>query len=109
MKPVIVIWKDAHSDCEGWADPNDTDDGPYLIRTAGFQLEPGQGKKKGHVSIAQSISADNMIDSVLHIPKRMVVSVSPLELQGAHDGKASDESRSIRGPQVPKDRQTPRL
>lgn len=109
MRPVIVIWKDAHSDCEGWAEPSDIDDEPYLIRTVGFQLEPGAGKKKGHVSIAQSVSADNMIDSILHIPKRMVVSVTPLEIEGANDGKASHQGGSGRNRQVSQDSQAPRV
>jgi len=48
------------------------DDGSYDVNTLGFLLEPNFGGKKNHVSICQSWGQDDYIDSILHIPIKMV-------------------------------------
>lgn len=106
MKPVVVVWKDAHADCEGWSTLEDIDDEPYIVRSIGFMLEKDRGKKKGHVSIAQSVSEDNMIDSVLHIPKRMVISLAVLNTERESDGEAADEKGSSGNHRISKNRET---
>lgn len=74
MKLVHVIWHDAHSDMEGWTHVDEwDDDGAYVVHTAGWLMPTGQGGKRAHVSVAQSVSAHDAVDSVIHIPKAMVV------------------------------------
>lgn len=73
MNYVCVIWHDAHAAAHGWESIEELQDNePYVVRSVGVLLAKDQGAKRGHVSIAQSFSADNHIDSVLHIPKKMV-------------------------------------
>lgn len=100
MKVVAVRWHDAHADVTGWANlsgPHDTD--PYEIVSVGIALDKKSGKKPGHVSIGQSLSQDRQIDSVLHVPKAMVVDVRELFEIGVEDGRISiDEAgRGDRG------------
>lgn len=82
---VAITWADAHADCAEWTGLTDMeDDGDFLVRSVGILLV---GAKRGHISIAQSITPDEDVDSVLHIPKGMVrrlealhrVSVIPVE------------------------------
>jgi len=77
MKPVKVIWKDAHSDADGWTDLDDLerDHEPYIVQSVGLLLFPGRGQKRKHISLAQSLTIDGHVDSVLHIPKPMVLEV----------------------------------
>jgi len=77
---VLIIWHDAHSGARTWEHFEDlSDEGPYEVRTVGFVLKPTSGGKKNHVSVAQSFSTEGFVDSILHIPKKMVVSITPLE------------------------------
>lgn len=76
MKPVLVIWNDAHAGTSQWEFIEDlVDNEPYQVKSVGFLLAPKAGNKRGHVSITQSWSADGCVDSVLHIPAKMVVRV----------------------------------
>ena len=76
MKPVLVIWNDAHGGTFTWERIEDlVDDEPYRVQSVGYLLPPKAGGKRGHVSIAQSWSTDECVDSVLHIPTKMVVKV----------------------------------
>lgn len=73
MKYVCVIWHDAHAAAHGWEAVEELrDNEPYVVRSVGMLLDKNQGAKRGHVSIAQSLSTDDHVDSVLHIPKKMV-------------------------------------
>jgi hypothetical protein len=85
VKPVKVIWKDAHADAYGWTDLADLerDHEPYVVESVGLLLSPGKGQKRKHVSIAQSLTIDGHVDSVLHIPKRMVLEVVNLTPEAA--------------------------
>ena len=90
MKVALVRWHDAHADVTGWgslAGPHDRD--PYQIVTFGILLDKKTGRKPGHVSVAQSLSQEGFIDSVLHVPKAMVVDVTELFEIGVEDGKIS--------------------
>ena len=76
MKPVLVIWNDAHAGTSTWERIEDlVDNEPYQVKSAGFLMTTKGGGKRGHVSITQSWSADGCVDSVLHIPAKMVVRV----------------------------------
>jgi hypothetical protein len=100
MKVALVRWHDAHADVSGWgslAGPHDRD--PYQIVTFGILLDKKTGRKPGHVSVAQSLSQEGFIDSVLHVPKPMVVDVTELFEIGVKDGKITthETGRGDRG------------
>lgn len=82
-KCVYVIWHDAHAGTDTWhhLDDFDKDDGPYVVHSVGWLLETDRGGKKDHLSLAQSWSDDDAVDSVLHIPNAMVKQV--VEVRGA--------------------------
>jgi hypothetical protein len=76
MKPVLVIWNDAHAGTTTWERIEDlVDNDPYEVKSVGFLMSTKAGGKRNHVSITQSWSADSCVDSVLHIPAKMVVRV----------------------------------
>ena len=67
---VCISWHDAHADSR-WIEVTEIDNEPYLVTSVGYLMPKA---KKGHVSLAQSFGADGFVDSVLHIPRGMVVS-----------------------------------
>jgi hypothetical protein len=90
MKPVLIRWKDAHSATETWTLLDDlTDDDPYIVESVGWLLERGKGQKAKHISIAQSATPDSHVDSVLHIPKKMVLEIVYLEAESLDMAKAN--------------------
>jgi hypothetical protein len=97
MKPVLIIWKDAHAATETWTDIDDVEDNePYIVNSVGIFLAIGAGGKKGHVSICQSFTQDRFVDAVLHIPKKMVIKVVDLSSEGEPNGEAAAETRDPR-------------
>jgi hypothetical protein len=97
MKPVLVIWNDAHAGTSTWERIEDlVDNEPYQVKSAGFLMTTKGGGKRGHVSITQSWSADGCVDSVLHIPAKMVVRVINLaEETDEYLNKTSTNSPSL--------------
>lgn len=90
MKPVLIRWKDAHSATETWTHLDDlTDHDPYIVESVGWLLERGRGQKSKHISMAQSSTPDSHVDSVLHIPRKMVVEIIELETKGLDMAKAN--------------------
>jgi hypothetical protein len=70
---VLIVWHDAHAINEGhWCDEADIDDEPCIVQSVGW-LFPD--KKQDHVVIAQSVTDDGSLDSVLAIPVGMVKKV----------------------------------
>ena len=97
MRVAIIIWHDAHADVSGeWKSLDDHDDTePYEVVSVGIVLDRKHGGKKGHVSVAQSITRDRFVDYVTHIPNKMVVEQFDLYEIGVEDGKVNiDETRS---------------
>ena len=83
---VLVTWHDAHGDADGWADLTELDDDPCVVHSIGFQLE---NAKPNHVTIVQSVITTE-VDSALHIPAGMVVSIRTLEVENApYEGSPS--------------------
>lgn len=79
MNPVLVIWHDAHAGSGTWEHLRDLeDDGNYVVRSVGYLIDAKKHGKKKHVSIAQSLSEVDCVDSVLHIPVAMVQQVIDL-------------------------------
>ena len=97
MKPVLVIWNDAHAGTSTWERIEDlVDNEPYEVKSVGFLMTTKAGGKRSHVSITQSWSADGCVDSVLHIPAKMVVRVINLaEETDEHLNKTSTNSPAI--------------
>lgn len=78
-KIVSVIWHDAHSGEGTWQNISDINDpDPYVCYSVGYLLDVNNGGKKKHLSIAQSISDCDAVDSILHIPNAMVQKVVDL-------------------------------
>jgi len=79
MKPVLVIWNDAHAGSGSWEYLSDMEDtGNYVVKSIGYLIDSKKHGKKKHVSIAQSLSELECVDSVLHIPIGMVVEIIDL-------------------------------
>jgi hypothetical protein len=79
MKPVLVIWHDAHAGSSRWEHLDDLeDDGHYEVKSIGYLLKVRRGGKKGHVSLAQSLGGEECVDSILHIPVKMVKQIIEL-------------------------------
>lgn len=77
--PMIrVRWTDAQGDAHGWTPIAELDDEPCIVTTVGH-LVPG---RTGHVTVALSWHPDEadqiVVDSVVHIPEGMVVSLENL-------------------------------
>ena len=73
---VCVTWHDAHADSR-WIEITEIDDEAYLVTSVGYLVPKA---KKGHVSLAQSFGADGFVDSVLHIPRGMVKSLTYIDI-----------------------------
>lgn len=73
---VEVIWHDAHSIGQGeWCSSSDISEEPCVVTTIGWLLP---GAKEDHVVIAQSITNEGDLDSVLCVPVGMVKSMKIL-------------------------------
>ena len=68
LSVVLVEWHDAHAE-NSWTELQDIGDDPYVVRTVGWLLPDA---KAGHLVVAQSVGADDGLDSVLSIPIGMV-------------------------------------
>jgi len=77
VTPVAVVWLDAHGDADGWTEISDLDPEPRRVTSVGLLLPTGEGGKRGHVTLAQSVDGAT-VDSVLHIPRGMVRRISVL-------------------------------
>jgi len=82
---IYVTWHDAHSGSETWTNLRDLDQEPVLVRTAGFLLPESDGGKVGHITIFQSITPNDDVDHVLHIPVKMVQSFKCIQINFADE------------------------
>jgi hypothetical protein len=76
---VVVVWADAHSGAEHWAELDADDKSEYLVKSCGFIIETERGGKPEHITLAQSYTPDLDFDHVLHIPKGMVRHIQFME------------------------------
>jgi len=72
---VVVVWHDAHSLGDEWMELRDIDASPLVVETLGWLLPDA---KKDHVVVAQSITNEDGIDSIMCVPVGMVQSVRVL-------------------------------
>ncbi len=74
---VLVSWIDAHAGSQGgWEGLDPDDQSEYINQTVGFLITDDNGGKANHVTIAQSLSPEELVDHVIHIPKVMVRSLT---------------------------------
>jgi len=73
---VCVRWADAHAGEGHWSLLEDEDTGEHIVETVGLLIPPGEGGKKEHLTIAQSVSPDGFVDHVIFIPVSMSRSVT---------------------------------
>jgi len=69
---VMVVWHDAHSASTGWCEIGDIEDSPVVVESLGWLLPD---RKAAHIVLAQSMTSDESIDSVLCIPVAMVKNI----------------------------------
>lgn len=73
LTAVIVRWADAHAGTEHWTPLEELDDdGEYIVSSVGWLLPVDEGGKADHVTVVQSVTVDDHVDHVLHIPVSMV-------------------------------------
>ena len=72
MQPVIVYWLDAHQGEGYWHSLDDDDKEPHVIKSAGFLIPETDGGKPGHVTLAQNVDPNDLVDHVIYIPVKMV-------------------------------------
>ena len=75
LTPVIVRWLDAHQGEGYWHTLDDDDDAPHPIQTCGWLIAESDGGKTGHVTVAQNVDPNGMVDHVIYIPAKMVEAV----------------------------------
>ena len=76
-----VRWIDAYSDTNSWITADDIDQDACETTTVGILLT---GAKIDHITIAQSVNAFGLIDSVLFIPVGMVRGMRLLAMTDPH-------------------------
>lgn len=98
-KPVCIIWHDAHAGTDTWVDlysHKDTD--PYIVHSCGWMLTEEIGGKPEHISITQSWSDEDAVDSILHIPVAMVQEIIYLKGKRRADKRTTRKNRNIPDP-----------
>jgi hypothetical protein len=73
---VTVLWADAHAGDGHWATLDEGDQEEHIVTTSGYLIPTLDGGKPNHYTIAQSISPDEFVDHVIHIPSGMMRSVT---------------------------------
>jgi len=72
LTPVIVRWLDAHQGEGYWHALEDDNDDPHIISTCGWLIAEADGGKKNHVTVAQNLDPNGLVDHVIYIPAGMV-------------------------------------
>lgn len=81
LTPVVVRWADAHAGLEHWTPIDELeDDGEYIVESVGWLLAPDDGGKADHVTLAQSLTPDDQVDHVIHIPVSMVRNLASISV-----------------------------
>jgi len=71
---AIVTWHDTHSDHPGWQTIGELQQDPCVVHSVGWLIPTQEGGNPDHVTLYQSrIEGTNEVDSVCHIPVKMVV------------------------------------
>ena len=79
LTAVVVSWADAHAGMEHWTPLTDLeDDGEYIVSSVGWLIPVDEGGKAEHVTLAQSLTPDDDVDHVIHIPVSMVRTIASI-------------------------------
>ena len=82
LTAVVVHWADAHAGTEHWTPVEELDDdGEYIVASVGWLLPVDEGGKPDHVTLVQSLTVDDHVDHVLHIPVSMVRTIASITPQ----------------------------
>lgn len=73
---ITILWADAHAGDGHWATLDEEDQDEHIVATCGYLIPPSEGGKPNHYTIAQSVSPDEFVDHVIHIPIGMMRSVT---------------------------------
>lgn len=81
LTAAVVRWADAHAGVEHWTALEELDDdGEYIVESVGWLLPVDEGGKADHVTLVQSLTADDHVDHVLHIPVSMVRTIASVSV-----------------------------
>lgn len=90
LTAVVVVWADAHAGPERWTALEELDDdGEYLVESCGWLLPVDQGGKPDHVTLAQSLTPDEHVDHVIHIPVSMVRTIASITQRQVQSDRAT--------------------
>jgi hypothetical protein len=84
MEVVQVLWADAHAgDNDSWVAIEELQaaEDEYLVTSVGWLVV---GSKPKHITLCQSVTHDQNVDHVLHIPEGMVRKMTVLQALPAH-------------------------
>ena len=79
FQPVLVRWLDAHAGEGYWHSLDDCEEGDHVVATCGWLIPDNEGGKPGHVTVAQNVDPNELVDHVIYIPSKMVVGLTFLE------------------------------
>lgn len=81
LTAAVVRWADAHAGTEHWTPLDELeDDGEYLVESVGWLLPVDEGGKPDHVTLVQSVTPDEHVDHVIHIPVSMVRTIASVSV-----------------------------
>lgn len=79
FQPVLVRWLDAHAGEGYWHSLDDCEEGDHVVATCGWLIPDNEGGKPGHVTVAQNVDPQELVDHVIYIPQAMVQSLTFLQ------------------------------
>lgn len=79
FQPVIVKWADAHAGEGSWHTLDENEQDEHIVSTCGWLIPEHEGGKPGHVTVAQNVDPQELVDHVLFIPGGMVRTITYLQ------------------------------
>ena len=76
---ILVRWADAHAGEGSWHQLENDEAEEHIVSTCGWLIPDTEGGKPGHVTVAQNVDPQELVDHVIYIPKDMVRSLTFLE------------------------------
>lgn len=78
MKPVYIVWRDAHACYPSWAEVDSIDPGEFTCETVGWKLP--KSTKPGWTVIVLNRTQTGLVGDGIAIPDEMIVSCDVLML-----------------------------
>ena len=79
FQPVLVRWMDAHAGEGSWHSLDEHEGGDHVVATVGWLIPENEGGKLGHVTVAQNVDPNELVDHVIYIPQLMVQALTFLQ------------------------------